>query len=102
MSSEVFAGQAKRDLAQAELRIQSRSPSHPWQPESEGRGHHQSRIGINEDGAAHQTSPALGSTSRNSLFSHTEEPRFLQQLSTKACSTPQSSESLPSRHLVLQ
>src|SRR5215208_816503 len=54
-----------------------------------GDGTVYSRIGINEDRAAHQTSPALGSTSRNSLFSHTEEPRFLQQLSTKASSTPQ-------------
>src|SRR5215207_2153953 len=44
---------------------------------------------LHKDRAAHQISPALGSTSSNSLFSHTKELRFLQQLSTKADSTPQ-------------
>jgi hypothetical protein len=42
-----------------------------------GEGIVYSRIGIDKDRAAHQTSPALGSTSRNSLFFHTKEPRFL-------------------------
>jgi hypothetical protein len=81
---------AKRDLAKPRCGSKPEVPATPGNQIVKGEGIVYSRIGIDKDRAAHQTSPALGSTSRNSLFSHTKEPRFPQQLSTKAGSTPQS------------